>query len=438
MTEHDEKDRAPSLWAPLAYRDLRLVWGGFLVSYIGDVIQIQAQAWLVVTQLSRSGLSLGAIALVQSLPRLLLSLFSGVLVDRFDKRKLLVVTQLLALAQSLVFLALYLGGRITFTSVLILAAALGVFDAVNLTARTALVPMLVPRSLLPQTVALQSLSTNVTQIVGPALTATLLGVFGVGGCLVANAITFAVLALAVVFARLPPVPVSRGKSVSADIRDGLAIVRGNSSLWANIVLAYCLGFFGMPVLRLLALYARTVLGTDARGFGALGVAIGIGAIAASIFVTARTTPSRLPRNIIAGCSGFVASIGIAACLRSLVPALLVFLVLGFAHMASRSAMVMMIQLEVSDSARGRVMSLLLADSAMVSLGGATFGWVADCLARHLAGGSADGSTALGRALSLTFLGLTGVCVIVLVLLGPTLWRARARLALDPIQPRAAE
>src|SRR5581483_4859240 len=159
-------DAPVTLWSPLRYRNFRLLWSGFIVSQIGDFVQVVAQSWLVV-ELTHSALRVGTVALVQALPRLATGLAAGVVVDRVDRRRLLMVCQSLAALQSVVFLGLFLAGRVGYGTILALAFALGVLDSLNLTARQAMLPTLVPRTMIPRAVALQALGVNVTQLLGP-------------------------------------------------------------------------------------------------------------------------------------------------------------------------------------------------------------------------------------------------------------------------------
>jgi MFS family permease len=384
-----------SLWEPLRHRDFALLWGGFLVSHIGDSVQIYAQSWLV-ESLTGSGLKLGAVALAQSLPRLVLGVFAGVIVDRVDRRRLLLVTQALAMVQSLAFVALVATGHITYGWVLALAAALGVVDTLNLTARVAMMPTLVPRELIGRAVALQALGVNIMQIASPAVAGVLLGSLGVVGCLATNAATFVAL-LAALAAMRPDVSNAARDGATGveksgfggELREGFAFVRARPAMWGSIVLAYGLGLFGMCVVRLLAHFARMVLGTSARGYSFLALATGLGAIAASLVVTARARPGQLTRNTVGGALVFsLATIAFAhARVYPLAFAALVFF--GAGQMACRSAITTLVQVETPNRLRGRVVSMLSLDFGLWSVSAMVFGALSDrfafAFARRLAG-----------------------------------------------------
>lgn len=422
-----------SLWAPLAYRDFALLWGGFVVSHVGDSMQLHAQAWLV-TELTRSGLAVGAVAVAQALPRLVLGLFAGVVVDRVDRRRLLLVTQALAMLQSLLFLGLVASEKITYAWVVALAAALGLFDTLNLNARIALMPTLVPRALIGKTVALGALGVNVVQIAGPALTAIVIGLAGVTGCLAVNVLTFVVLLAALMVARPPVNQSAGGEGFTGELREGLRFVMARPLLWGGIVLAYLLGFFGVSVVRLLALYARVVIQTDGQGYGFLAASAGLGAILSSVLVTARAKPEDLPRNVVAGALVFSLSLGALALARSYVVAFASMVFLGAGQMAFRSAVTTTIQLETPDRLRGRVISMLTLDFSLWSLGALFAGALTDRMTLFAAVRRGwnpltvdpvrlpAGLQAWG--LTVTLLVMAGLCLLSTVLLARTILRSR--------------
>lgn len=400
-----------SLIEPLRHKGFALLWGGFIVSHVGDFVQILAQSWLVV-DLTRSAAKVAAVAFAQALPRFFITLFAGVIVDRTDRRRLLLATQSLAAAQSALFLGLVLSGRITYAWVLALSFALGFLDALNLTARQAVMPSLVPRALLPRAIALQALGVNITQIAGPSLGGVLLAALGVQGCLAFNVLSFAVLVGTLLLANIPSPaqdPAARRHWVH-DLREGIDYLRARRVLWIPLLLAYAVGLLGMPVVRLLPLYARAVLGVTEGGFGALAAASGLGAIVASLAVTARASAKDLPRNIFR--AGVVFSLAVLAFAWSdRVPwtfaALAVF---GGAQMAFRSAIMTVFQTEVPDRLRGRVISVLGIDFALWSVGGVAMGALGDALARAH-GGAGDVATAWGLHVALSLAGVLCLAVV---------------------------
>lgn len=372
--------RDEGIFSPLAHKHFALMWGGFLLSHVGDSIQLHAQAWLV-TSMTRSGAETGLVVVAQAIPRLLLGLFAGVVVDRFDRRKVLVFTQLAALVQTLVFFALVRTHKINYGWVLALAFALGVVDTLNLNARVTLLPTLVPKPLIARAIALQALGVNLVQITGPSLAGLIIGRWDVGVCLLVNAATFFFALAALALIRAPATEERAKSTLSQELREGFAFVRERPVLMGGIALAWLHGFFGVGVVRLYALFARTVLHADGPRYGWLAAASGVGAILASVLVTTRARRETLPRNVRRASVFFafaVLSLGFAT---SYPLALAAVVALGAGQMAFRSAVSTSIQVETPDRLRGRVMSLLTLDFSLWSFGALAIGATGDGIAR---------------------------------------------------------
>jgi MFS family permease len=396
------------------------MWAGFLLSHVGDSVQLHAQAWLV-SGMTRSGAGVGAVVVAQAVPRLVLGLFAGVAVDRFDRRKVLVVTQLLALAQTVVFLWLVRTGRITYTLVLVLAFALGVVDTLNLNARVTLMPTLVPKPLIARAIALQALGVNVVQISGPSLAGLIIGRWDTWGCLVANALTFAASLGALAFMRATPAAApGPERSVSNALREGFSFVRGNPLLFGGIALAWLHGFFGVSVVRLYALFAREVLHVDGPRYGWLAACGGVGAILASVLVTTRARQASVPRNIAAAALFFGFTVLALSAATTYPLAIAAVMAVGAGQMAFRSAVSTAIQVVTPDRMRGRVMSLLTLDFSLWSFGALAIGAIGDGVSRAA---HVTGSVGLRAAFSLAGV----VCVLCALWLAPRV----ARSAIEP-------
>ena len=173
----------------LRHRNFRLLFWGTSLSHVGDFVQAMAQSWLVWT-MTQSPLLLGVVGFCQALPRLLLGAVGGAIVDRLERRRLLVATQSLAMAQAFCFWALVYFGRIEFWHVTALVLFLGVVNTLNQTARHSLINNLVPREDLMNAIALNSSLANLAKIVGPSLGGVLISVIGIAGCLFVNAVSF--------------------------------------------------------------------------------------------------------------------------------------------------------------------------------------------------------------------------------------------------------
>ncbi len=403
------------MFAPLRHRDFRVFWAGFLFSHIGDSVQLHAQQWLV-TDMTRSGTGVGAVVVAQAVPRLLLGLFAGVLVDRFDRRRVLFVTQSLALLQAVLFGFLVYTHRITYGLVVLMAFTLGVVDTLNLNARVAMLPTLVPREQIGKAIALQAMGVNVVQISGPSIAGVLIGFFNVSACLFFNAATFAAALIALLLINPPSQPRTDSLTLKQELLEGWTFVRSRPVLLGGIALAWLHGFFGVSVVRLYALFARVVLNTDGTRYGLFAAMGGIGAIVASVLVTARASSRTIPRNIAIASFGFSLAIVLLSQVTSYGAALGAVALIGAGQMAFRSGVSTAIQLETPNRMRGRVMSLLTLDFALWSFGAIVTGAIGDVLARSVHSASKGLQQAIG------FAGL--LCILSACIVAPSIARAK--------------
>ena len=186
----------------LKHRNFRLLFCGTSLSHVGDFIQAMAQSWLV-WQMTKSPFLLGVVGFAQALPRLLLGAIGGAIVDRVERRRLLLCTQFLAMAQAMVFWVVVQFAWVEFWHVLVLVLFLGMVNSLNQTARHSLINNIVPRADLMNAIALNSSLANLAKIIGPSLGGVLIGVIGIAGCLLVNAISFFAIIVTLVVMEIP-------------------------------------------------------------------------------------------------------------------------------------------------------------------------------------------------------------------------------------------
>ena len=361
----------------LRHRDFALLFTGTIVSHSGDLLQSMAQSWLVF-QLTGSATKLGLIGFCQLAPRLLLGAVGGVVVDRVDRRRLLLVTQTAAMLQSLLFWALVVTHRITFGEIIALTLVLGVADTLNLTARHALVPQLVPPSELQAGVALNAAGMNLTQVIGPSLGGVLLGVVGVSGCLAINAVSFLGILGALLAMRWRPRANDRGRlAMRHELAEGIRYVRHRDALWVPILIAYAVAALAMAYSRLLPVFATDVLHAGVREYGWLLAAPGVGALVASLTIAARGRRPGARRRVYLAVGVLVTGLCTFALSRSLGLALVALAVVGAAQMVFRTTALNCCHEAVEDSHRGRVISILLLDYGLWSFGTLWLGILCD-------------------------------------------------------------
>jgi MFS family permease len=353
----------------LRVRNYRLFAGGQVVSLTGTWMQTMAQDWLVLDLSDNSGTALGVVTALQFAPMLVLGLYSGVLADRFDKRRLLFLAQcamaLIALAMGL----LVVSGAARLWHVYVLALLLGTTNALDTPVRQAFVSELVGADLVPNAVALNSATFNTARIVGPAVGGLVIAWLGVGPAFLLNAVSY--LAVLAALWRMDTAALFRGARViraGGQVREGLRYVRGRPDLMMVLVLMGVIGTIGMNFHLTLPLLARAEFGVDARSFGLLWAAFGMGALGGALVGTRRRSrPPATQLLLFAAVFGalevavaFAGSFAVAAML--LVPT-------GAFLIAHNTAANSRMQLGADPLLRGRVMSLYM----LVFLGGTTVG-----------------------------------------------------------------
>jgi MFS family permease len=352
----------------LHVRNYRLYATGGLVSNIGTWMQRVAQDWLVLQLSGHSGVALGITTGLQFLPMLLLAPFAGTVADRFNKRKVLMLTQA-SMGVVGAFLGLLdLTGVVQVWHVYLLALLLGVGAAVDAPARQSFVIEMVGRDDVQNAVALNSASFNLGRVIGPAVAGFLIVFVGTGPVFLINAASFG----AVIFAlnkmradELSPVPrAERGKG---QVLEGIRYVRRRPDLLLVMIVVFFVGTFGLNFQMTSALMATQVFHKGAGEYGILGSIVAIGSVLGALLSARRGRP-RL-RLIISSAVAF----GIVEIVAGLMPNYLAFaamlIPLGLAQMTLLNAANATMQLGVDPVMRGRVMALYMA----VLMGGTPFG-----------------------------------------------------------------
>lgn len=363
------------LFASLSLRNYRLYFFGALLSNIGLWMFRVAQDWLVLTILTDySSVALGTITGLQFLPILLLSAYAGGIADRFDRRKLMMVTQTLLGLVALVQAALVITGTVQLWQVYVLATLSGVATAFDSPARQAFVSEMVPDTYLVNAVGLNSTTFNASRLVGPGIAGLTIGAWGVGPAILFNALSYAATVLALASmdpARLRPAPRSRGKG---SVRAGLAYVSERPDILLVMFMVFMLGTFGLNFQVTNALMATQVFGVGPEEYGLMGTVMGLGTLAAALMAANRTRP-RIS-TLVAALAGFAAAmVGLA-----LSPSYLLYIallaVVGMCSLTVTTSANATVQLSTDPQMRGRVMSLyMLVFMGGTPIGAPLIGWV---------------------------------------------------------------
>jgi MFS family permease len=388
-------------FAALSSRNFRLYWLGQGISRIGTWMQQISLPWLVL-QLGGSPIQLGIVAALEFVPALVLAPFGGVFVDRIDKRRTLLVTQSLATVQVVILFALTVSGAVSIGLVMVLSLALGVVNALDMPVRQALVADVVPREMLPNAIALNSMAFNGARVIGPALGGVIiaLGTDIFGSNLAGIAFNFAVNGIsyaAVIYSvwRMDPAEIrvmprtEQRPPVLESLREGVAYAsRAPVILWALVLLGL-VGTFGLNFRILVPLYAQDTLGLSADGYGALYAMTAVGSLTGALSL-AYTRERRAIALMLGGGLLFgIVEVAIAFAHATL-PAIPLMFGAGLFSMLMINTVNATVQANVTDALRGRVMSLYVMVFAGTSpIGGIFAGAVAerwDAPAAFLAGG----------------------------------------------------
>ncbi|MCB4771578.1 MFS transporter [Ancylobacter sp. Lp-2] len=358
-------------FSALAHRNYRLLWTGTLISHTGDWMDQVALNWFVVST-SGSPFELALVNLCRGLPILLFTLVGGAIADRVERRRLMMMTQSCAMLLAFVLSALVLSGAATIFAVLLIATARGIVISFNLPVRHSLIPELVPASDLPNAVALNSLTVNVTKIVGPALAGLIIATLGTGACFLINGLSFLVVIWTLGAMRFPvAAPANSGQSLHQSIVEGVAYVRNDRSISLLVLVALVPTFFGQPYLTLLALFAYTVFQIGPEGLGLLTSSAAAGSVLGALAIAA------FPRVAASGRAmlGFLILFGgllVAFALNpSVVLAPILLLGVGAMQIAYNASNNTILQMRVPNHMRGRVTSILLMNRGLVQLGAAS-------------------------------------------------------------------
>ncbi|HEX6128996.1 MAG TPA: MFS transporter [Candidatus Limnocylindria bacterium] len=347
-------------FAALRHANYRYYISGQIVSLVGTWMQSVSQPWLVLL-LGGSPLQLGTVLALQYAPALFLAPLGGVLADRVDKRRALMVANAVASAEAVALFGLTVSGVVEIWHVMILASVLGMVNAVEMPLRQAFAAELVPRRDLMNAIALNSATFNLARIVGPAIAGLTLALFGPAFNFAINAASY--LGVLVGLWRIDPGGLHRIErpehfgSVRSSLAEGLRYARRTPSVLFPLLLLGGMATFGMNFQTLLPLYARDTLQLGAEGYGALFASMGVGSLIGSLTLAFAGSRRPLLRLIMGGAVFFVVFEVSLGLVRAPAMAFPLMIALGMASMLMVNTINVTIQNSVSDELRGRVMSL---------------------------------------------------------------------------------
>jgi MFS family permease len=359
-------------FAALSIPNYRRYYRGQAISLTGTWMQMTAQSWLGLT-LSHSSTMLGIVVALQTLPVLVLGPYGGVIADRVDKRRLMVILQSAMGLQALALGVLTITGAVRVWEIGILAAILGLNNAFENPARQSFMMELVGPEHLRNAVSLNSVLVNVARSVGPAVAGILIATVGDGVCFLLNASSFIAVVLSLTSmdsaALSPSTPTARAKG---QLREGLHYIRRTPGLAVPLIMMAVVGCLTYEFQVSLPVMADQALHVGATGFGFMTASMGLGAVAGGLFVAGRGKTGL--RTLVLSASGF----GIAMALATLAPSLALELtalaLVGAGSIAFMSTGNSTLQLSAAPEMRGRVMSLwFVAFQGSTPIGGPIVG-----------------------------------------------------------------
>lgn len=355
------RDRLRHTFRALRNRNYRLFYFSQLVSLSGTWMQSISQAWLVL-EITDSKVALGTVVTLQFLPITIFVLFAGVIADRVPKRRLLVVTQSIAMTQAFALAALVWSGYVQLWHIYVLALLLGTSTAFEQPTRQAFVPELVGKEDLLNAIALNSGLFNAARLVGPAVGGVVIATVGLKVAFLLNGLSFIPVIVSILRMRAselysPPARQVGRMNPLAELREGLTYAFQTPAALLIVILVAIVGTFGYNFTVVLPLVDRYVLHSGAAELGFLTAALGLGSVISALAVASRTAASR--RLLFGGGCAFAVLLGAVAMSRWLPVTIGLLLLLGVASTAFSATANTSLQLASPDHLRGRVMSLYM-------------------------------------------------------------------------------
>jgi MFS family permease len=364
-------------FSALHYRDFRLLWFGAFTSTTGTWMQTVAQGW-VILHMTNSALLLGVDGFLATGPMLVFSLFGGVVADRIDRRKIMLLSQYLQMTFAFILAVLIWAGNVEVWHILLLSFLTGSAQSFSGPSYISLLPLLVKREDLPNAIAMNSMQFNLARVIGPVLAGLALAAWGAAICFAVNGLSFLAVILSLLLIRTPRVTRTEAQGgIMDEMRAGFRFVTSRPRLMVLTFLAFAGTFLGMPIITMLPFYTTKVFGLQASGYAWMMTTYGLGSVAGALMVAATAHRERKGRLALELQFAFACLLVGFAFSRSLVLSHIIAFGAGACIVGVIALYSSLVQLTTSDEMRGRVMSIfMLAFRGGMPLGNLIAGYVA--------------------------------------------------------------
>ena len=367
------------IFRALSHRNYRLFFGGQGVSLIGTWMQQIAMSWLAY-RLTNSALLLGVIGFTSRIPTFLLASLAGVLADRWNRHRILVITQTLSMVQAMILAILVLTETVAVWHIVSLSLLLGLINAFDIPARQSFVVDMIERGEdLGNAIALNSSIVNGARLIGPSIAGILIATLGEGMCFLLNGLSF--IAVIVALLAMKIVPKQRkiqGSQVFQGLKEGFSYAFGFAPIRSVLLLLALVSLMGMPYTVLMPIFAENILHGGPQALGFLMGATGVGAIAGSIYLASRKSVLGLGRIIVISSNLFGIGLIAFSLSRLFWLSSLFMLLTGFGMIVQMASSNTVLQTIVEEDKRGRVMSFYtMAFMGMVPFGSLLAGSLAN-------------------------------------------------------------
>ena len=355
-------------WRSFRHRNYRILFPANTVSNIGSWAQRIAQDWLVLELTNNNGTYLGLVTAVQFAPVLLFSLHGGKLADRFNKRRVLILTNIAGGAASLGLGALVITEHIQLWHVFALAAVLGISTAIDAPVRQSFTTEVVGQTDLPNAVSLNSANFNAGRLVGPAVSGGLIAAFGTGPSFIINGLSYFFVIAALANLNEKAFFQLDGPKSDGNIREGIAYAKARPDIYVVMLMVFFLATFGLNFQIFNALMATQEFGLGPASFGLMGTFIAIGSLAGAIG-SARLERFRNTKFVIRGGIVFSASIMMFSIMPNYISYVIWLPICGFTALTTLVSANSIVQTSTDPAIRGRLMGIYL----LIFMGGTPFG-----------------------------------------------------------------